>query len=473
MVAGSPRRCDRGRARAPGARRRACARTRSSPSAPRSSRSSPPTRWTDFTFSARNGVTYDPTRIAAQIVTGIGFLGAGAIIRQGLSVRGLTTAASLWVVAAIGMASGAGYYSRRRDRDRSSCCVSLWPLRILAHRALRAASGPASSGSRSSSRANESRVRPPRVARDARWRRAGVRGRGRTRPPPRRTRRCVSRTRQPRSGDGRADAPRAGARRAVGRLIRAILASANENKLRELRARARPAGRSSSSTRRSIRPRAARRYLRERARRRPSSARTLAPIAGCSARTRASRSRGSAAARACASARWAAGREAERALEELEGVQGDGRRARYVCELVALSPDGAEHRGTGVLEGRIAEELSGSDGFGFDPVFIPDGESEPSRPRQRLEAGHSHRARRRHALCVEVNSAQRRARRRRSPKSAPTARRSSAEPGSARRRSRMAPSVVATRRSAGPEAVAQRPPPPARRGPGATTASPP
>jgi putative Mg2+ transporter-C (MgtC) family protein len=52
----------------------------------------------------------DPTRIAAQIVTGIGFLGAGAIIRQGLSVRGLTTAAALWISAAIGMASGAGYY---------------------------------------------------------------------------------------------------------------------------------------------------------------------------------------------------------------------------------------------------------------------------------------------------------------------------------------------------------------------------
>jgi putative Mg2+ transporter-C (MgtC) family protein len=52
----------------------------------------------------------DPTRIAAQIVTGIGFLGAGTIIRQGLTVRGLTTAASLWIVAAIGMASGAGYY---------------------------------------------------------------------------------------------------------------------------------------------------------------------------------------------------------------------------------------------------------------------------------------------------------------------------------------------------------------------------
>jgi putative Mg2+ transporter-C (MgtC) family protein len=53
---------------------------------------------------------FDPTRIAAQIVTGIGFLGAGAILRAGMSVRGLTTAASLWVVAAIGLAVGAGAY---------------------------------------------------------------------------------------------------------------------------------------------------------------------------------------------------------------------------------------------------------------------------------------------------------------------------------------------------------------------------
>jgi putative Mg2+ transporter-C (MgtC) family protein len=50
-------------------------------------------------------VRLDPSRIAAQIVSGIGFLGAGAIIRQGLSIRGLTTAATLWVVAAIGMAA--------------------------------------------------------------------------------------------------------------------------------------------------------------------------------------------------------------------------------------------------------------------------------------------------------------------------------------------------------------------------------
>jgi putative Mg2+ transporter-C (MgtC) family protein len=52
----------------------------------------------------------DPARIAAQVVAGVGFLGAGAIMRSGLSVRGLTTAACLWTVAAIGLAVGCGYW---------------------------------------------------------------------------------------------------------------------------------------------------------------------------------------------------------------------------------------------------------------------------------------------------------------------------------------------------------------------------
>jgi putative Mg2+ transporter-C (MgtC) family protein len=85
----------------------------------------------DFDFSTREGIVFDPTRIAAQIVTGIGFLGAGAIIRQGLSVRGLTTAATLWVVAAIGLASGAGYYSAAVITT-ILVLLALWPLRILA-----------------------------------------------------------------------------------------------------------------------------------------------------------------------------------------------------------------------------------------------------------------------------------------------------------------------------------------------------
>ena len=95
--------------------------------------------------------------------------------------------------------------------------------------------------------------------------------------------------------------------------------------------------------------------------------------------------------------------EAERALEELDGVQSEGRRARYVCELVAISPDGAELRGTGVLEGRIAEEPRGSEGFGFDPVFVPDGED-----RTVAELGNawkrdnSHRARAARALLASI-----------------------------------------------------------------------
>ena len=59
-------------------------------------------------------------------------------------------------------------------------------------------------------------------------------------------------------------------------------------------------------------------------------------------------------------------------LAELDGVA--DRRARYVSELVLLSPDGRELRGTGTLEGRIATDAAGSEGFGYDPIFIPDGE---------------------------------------------------------------------------------------------------
>jgi putative Mg2+ transporter-C (MgtC) family protein len=89
--------------------------------------------WSDWSFSTPRGIVFDPTRIAAQIVTGIGFLGAGAIIRQGLSVRGLTTAATLWLVAAIGMASGAGYWEAAVIATVGAL-VTLWPLRLVAHR---------------------------------------------------------------------------------------------------------------------------------------------------------------------------------------------------------------------------------------------------------------------------------------------------------------------------------------------------
>ena len=57
-----------------------------------------------------NKVPLDPSRIAAGVITGIGFLGAGAIIREPEGIKGLTTAASLWVVAGIGLAVGCGFY---------------------------------------------------------------------------------------------------------------------------------------------------------------------------------------------------------------------------------------------------------------------------------------------------------------------------------------------------------------------------
>jgi putative Mg2+ transporter-C (MgtC) family protein len=82
------------------------------------------------------GPKVDPTRIAAQIVSGIGFLGAGAIIRQGFSVRGLTTAATLWLVAAIGMASGAGYYNGAVIATLGAL-FTLGPLRIVSYRVIR------------------------------------------------------------------------------------------------------------------------------------------------------------------------------------------------------------------------------------------------------------------------------------------------------------------------------------------------
>ena len=59
---------------------------------------------------ARPGTPADPARLAAQVISGIGFLGAGAILRYGFTVKGLTTAASLWTMAIVGMTVGAGYY---------------------------------------------------------------------------------------------------------------------------------------------------------------------------------------------------------------------------------------------------------------------------------------------------------------------------------------------------------------------------
>ena len=91
-------------------------------------------------------------------------------------------------------------------------------------------------------------------------------------------------------------------------------------------------------------------------------------------------------------ARWAAGDPVGRMLEALDGL--DERRARYVCVIVAVAPDGREVLARGSLEGTIAREVAGGEGFGFDPVFVPEGEA-----RTVAELGdawkrrHSHRAR--------------------------------------------------------------------------------
>jgi XTP/dITP diphosphohydrolase len=90
-------------------------------------------------------------------------------------------------------------------------------------------------------------------------------------------------------------------------------------------------------------------------------------------------------------ARWAQGRHVERILEAL--ADADDRRARYVAELVLLAPDLAETCGTGVLEGTIARHPAGSQGFGFDPVFVPFGERETVAALGDVwKATHSHRA---------------------------------------------------------------------------------
>jgi putative Mg2+ transporter-C (MgtC) family protein len=66
--------------------------------------------WDGLIFGNSSGIVLDPSRVVAYVVTGIGFLGAGAILKFGTTVRGLTTAASLWVTAAIGVTSAAGEY---------------------------------------------------------------------------------------------------------------------------------------------------------------------------------------------------------------------------------------------------------------------------------------------------------------------------------------------------------------------------
>ena len=104
------------------------------------------------------------------------------------------------------------------------------------------------------------------------------------------------------------------------------------------------------------------------------------------------------------SARFAAGDEVGRLLAALEGIDGEGRRARYVSELVVLTPQGDELRGTGTFAGRIAHEPAGSEGFGYDPIFVPDGQERTVAELGDAwkAAGNSHRARAAIALLAEL-----------------------------------------------------------------------
>ena len=154
--------------------------------------------------------------------------------------------------------------------------------------------------------------------------------------------------------------------------MKATLCSRNAHKARELEALL--PGWTIEPLDRDDYPRGDRRdVLRERAAQGGVRARALRQ-AGCSRRTRASRSRRSAAGPGVHSARYAPeGAPAiAKLLGELEGVT--DRDAHYTSELVLLAPDGTEYRGTGTLDGRIATEPSGTEGFGYDPVFVPDGE---------------------------------------------------------------------------------------------------
>ena len=84
----------------------------------------------------------------------------------------------------------------------------------------------------------------------------------------------------------------------------------------------------------------------------------------------------------------------EKLLGELEGVAGEGRRARYVSELVGIAPTGANVRGTGTFEGSIAAEPRGAAGFGYDPVFLPAGKARTvAELGDAWKARHSHRSR--------------------------------------------------------------------------------
>jgi XTP/dITP diphosphohydrolase len=105
------------------------------------------------------------------------------------------------------------------------------------------------------------------------------------------------------------------------------------------------------------------------------------------------------------SARWADDGIA-RLLDELRHIRAEARGARYVCELVCISPGGEESRGRGELAGRIAGEPRGSEGFGYDPIFVPEGKMRTvAELGNEWKAANSHRARAAQALVASLRVA--------------------------------------------------------------------
>jgi XTP/dITP diphosphohydrolase len=93
-------------------------------------------------------------------------------------------------------------------------------------------------------------------------------------------------------------------------------------------------------------------------------------------------------------------------LDALRGLDDEGRRARYVSELVLLSPELEEFRGTGILEGRISSERRGSEGFGYDPIFVPERyDLTVAELGNEWKAENSHRAEAARALLAAVGEA--------------------------------------------------------------------
>ena len=287
----------------------------------------------------------DPTRIAAQIVTGIGFLGAGAIIRQGLSVRGLTTAATLWLVAAIGMATGAGYWEGALITTFGALLV-LGPLRGVAFRAL-GRFRPALDRLLVEIPAGGSAVPVIDAIERQAWTRRLARGDAGGGPALRRRRRRAPNRLGAARGRGRRG-DRRRARGPVDGVVRAVLCS--RNRAQGTGARAAPAGlgRSSRSTATTTRPRPARptTTTREKARfgrsTSPAGARRGLGSRGGRARRRARRAVGAVRARG--------GPAVAKLLGELEGVE--SREAQLRLRARAALAGRARAARHGRLEGR-------------------------------------------------------------------------------------------------------------------------